>query len=309
MRPVRLLVFCAAAAIVGSQAFAGSIDGSVLRGSANGSYDGEPVAAPPRFVPGSPVYRRWEGVYFGGHAGIAGAGVDFGNGTRSLIDYILRNDVVGTHVADWTTLSKTGDTRGIYGGFVGYNSQWDGNLIIGLEANYSRVLKGGLGGSAADSMTRVFNDDAQAPATHHYFYTATVSSSASAQITDYATARARAGVVIDRFLPYAFLGAAVARVDVIRSATVSYTRHDIPDSVTPPAPPIAPEADYSFGPQTRGVNRKGVFAYGYTGGLGLDVALLPNVFVRAEWEYVQLFPVQDFKIHIGTGRVGVGIKF
>jgi len=39
------------------------------------------------------------------------------------------------------------------------------------------------------------------------------------------------------------------------------------------------------------------------------VALLPNVFVRAEWEYIQFFPVQDFKIHIATGRVGVGVKF
>jgi len=234
------------------------------------------------------------------------------NGTRSLIDYILRNDVVGTHVSGWTTLSKVGDTKGIYGGFVGYNSQWDGNLIIGLEANYSRALSGGVGGSAADSMTRVFQDDAQAPAQHHYFYTATVSSSAKANIVDFATARARAGVVIDRFLPYAFAGAAVGRIDVVRSATVSYNRHDIPDSVpvtTPPTPPITPEADYNFGPQTRGVNRKGVFAYGYTGGLGIDIALLPNVFVRAEWEYVQFFPVQDFKIHLNTARIGVGIKF
>ena len=93
---------------------------------------------------------------------------------------------------------------------------------------------------------------------------------------------------MDMFLPYAFLGAAVARVDVVRSATVSYTRHDIPDSVTPPALPITPEADFRFGPESRGVNRKGVFAYGYTGGLGLDVALLPNVFVRAEWQVQQM---------------------
>ena len=172
-----------------------------------------------------------------------------------------------------------------------------------------------MGGSAAAPMTRKFLDDAQAPATNHYSYPTTVSSRASAHITDLATARARAGIVIDRFLPYAFVGAAVARLDVVRSATVSYTRHDDPDVVplvTPPAPqppPITPEADFNFGPQTRGINRKGVFAYGFAGGLGIDVALLPNVFVRAEWEYVQLSRVEDFKIHIGSGRVGVGIKF
>ena len=53
----------------------------------------------------------------------------------------------------------------------------------------------------------------------------------------------------------------------------------------------------------------GTFAYGYTVGLGIDWALLPNVFVRAEWEYVQFFPVSDFKIHVSTARVGAGIRF
>jgi outer membrane immunogenic protein len=306
MRRMKLLVLCAVAAVIGGDALAGgSIEGSVLRGSAN-TYDGEPMAAPPRYVPAAPIYRRWDGFYVGGQLGRTGAAIDFGNSTASLTSYILRNDVVGSHVAGWTTLSKADANQSTYGGFVGYSAQWDGNLILGAEANYNRVLSAGLGSSAADSMTRVFNDDAQAPAQHHYFYTATVSSSASARITDFATMRARAGIVIEGFLPYAFVGAAVGRVDVLRSATVSYTRQDIPDVAIPP---IAAQPDYSFGPQTRSESRKGVFAYGYTAGLGVDVALLPNLFVRAEWEYVQFFPVQDFRIHLGTGRVGVGIKF
>lgn len=309
MCPMRLLILCAVAAVIGGEALAGgSIDGSVLRGSAD-TYSGEPMAQPPRYLPAAPVYRRWEGLYVGGQLGRTGAGIDFGNGTASLTSYILRNDVVGSHVSDWTTLPKADTNQSTYGGFVGYNWQWDGNLILGAELNYSRVLSGGLGTSASDSMTRIFNDDAQAPSGHHYFYTASVSSSASAHITDFATMRARAGVVMDRFLPYAFAGAAVGRVDISRSATVAYTRHDIPDSVTPPATPITPEPDYNFGPQTRSENRKGVFAYGYTAGLGFDVLVLPNVFLRAEWEYVQFFSVQDVKINLNTGRVGVAVKF
>jgi opacity protein-like surface antigen len=260
-------------------------------------------------LPNAPLYQRWEGFYVGGQLGRTGAGIDFGNGTASLTSYILRNDVVGSHVADWTTLPKADSNQTTFGGFVGYNFQWDGNLILGTEFSYNRVTSGGVGSSAADSMTRIFNDDAAAPAGHHYFYTTSVSSSASAHVTDFATMRARAGVVMDRFLPYAFLGAAVGRVDISRSATVAYTREDIPDSVTPPALPITPQTDYIFGPQTRSENRKGVFAYGYTAGLGVDVSLLPNVFLRAEWEYVQFFPVQDFKIHLNTGRVGVAVKF
>jgi opacity protein-like surface antigen len=281
----------------------------VLRGSAVPAYEGEPVAIPPRFVPGSPIYRRWEGVYFGGQLGIANAGLDLSNSTQGDVASILRNDVVGTHVSGWTTLARIGATQGTYGGFVGYNSQWDGNLIVGMEANYNRILSRGLGGSATDSTTANFNDDTGAPATHHYFYNTTVTSNASAQITDYATARLRAGFIMDRFMPYAFIGAAIARMDIVRNATVSYVRHDIPDATTPPTPPITPEADFVFGPRSHGINRKGVFAYGYAGGLGFDYAILPNLFVRAEWEYVQLFEVDQFKIHLNSGRVGVGVKF
>ena len=101
----------------------------------------------------------------------------------------------------------------------------------------------------------------------------------------------------------------VGRVDVVRSATVAYTRHDIPDACIAPRRRQPVTSGYNFGPRNPRRERKGVFAYGYAAGLGLDVALLPNVFLRAEWEYVQFIPVEDFKIHLNTGRVGVGIKF
>lgn len=150
----------------------------------DGSYGGEPTAPPPRFVPAAPTYPRWGGLYFGGHIGLADGSTDFGQGTQSQVAYILRNDIVGTHVSDWTTLSKVDGTKQMYGGFVGYNAQWEGDFILGAELNYSRFLTGGLNGASTDSMTRLFNDDSQAPAQHHYFYTATVTSSASARIVD-----------------------------------------------------------------------------------------------------------------------------
>ena len=210
------------------------------------------------------------------------------------------------HVAGWTTLSKVEGTKQMYGGFVGYNAQWEGDFILGAELNYSRFLSGGLYGSSIDLMTRQFSDDAEAPAQHHYFYTASVTSSASARITDYATARARAGFVFDRLLPYAFVGGALGRVDIVRSATVSYTRQDIPDNVVPA---ITPLPTFNFGPQTKSEQQKDAIAYGFTTGVGVDFAVTQNVFVRAEYEYIGFLPVHDFKIRIGTGRLGVGIKF
>ena len=308
MRTMSLFAFCVAAVIVGSDALAGSLDESILRGSAVAPYGDEASAPQPRFVPGSPARYRWDGFYVGGHVGHTSGGADFGNSTASLIDYILRNDVVGTHVAGWTTLSKDETNTASFGGFLGYNFQID-ELVLGVEGNYNRFASDGLYNSAADSMTRTFTDDTAAPSQHHYFYTATVSANASARVRDVATVRARAGFILDRFLPYAFVGGAVGRVDVVRSATVAYLRRDIPDTVAPPGTPITPEPDFFFGPQTRSDNSDGVFAYGYAAGLGIDVAVMPNVFMRAEWEYIQFSPVRDFNIHLNTVRAGLGIKF
>ncbi len=37
--------------------------------------------------------------------------------------------------------------------------------------------------------------------------------------------------------------------------------------------------------------------------------LMPNMFLRAEFEYVAFSPVWDIKANIQTGRVGLGVKF
>jgi opacity protein-like surface antigen len=110
-------------------------------------------------------------------------------------------------------------------------------------------------------------------------------------------------------MPYAFIGAAIASVDTNRSATVSYTRTDIPDVTVPPAPTITPLPTYFFGPQTQSDRRDGTVAYGYAAGLGVDVAILPNVFMRGEWEYIQFIPVQNVRLNLNSVRAGIGVKF
>ena len=255
-------------------------------------------------APQQPAYARWDGAQIGVEVGWGNFRNDFGNSTSPLVAFILRNTTAEAEFAPstWTTLSSNTTNGPVFGGYIGYNMQWD-QLVLGVDLGYKYA---NIATGANDSISRQFTTSSQ------FQETVSIDARAQMKLMDYATLRGRAGYAWGQFLPYAFVGAAVARLDVVRSATVSYTRHDIPDAVpitVPPTPPITPEADFHFGPQTRGMNRKGVFAYGYAGGLGLDVALLPNVFVRAEWEYVQLIPVEDFKIHIGSGRVAVGIKF
>lgn len=289
---VARLALCVAVSTVtiGAAAAADMPDDSFLRGSLT-----------PRLDP--PGYMNWGGVYFGGQLGMSSATVDYGNSVSSLTSFILRDSVLQDSVSGLTTMGRESRTHSNFGAFLGYNYQLADPLIIGVEANYTRL---DLESSAQDGLTRIIQNDATAPTGHHYYYTTTVNASASVRIKDFATLRARAGYEIGQFLPYAFAGLAIGRADYSRSATVSYTTEDKPDTQVPP---ITPDPPPNFGPVSSSDSQSNAFAYGFAAGLGVDVAVLPNVFLRAEWEYVQFAPIHDIAVNINTGRVGVGVKF
>ena len=54
-------------------------------------------------------------------------------------------------------------------------------------------------------------------------------------------------------------------------------------------------------------NANAHFIYGYSGGLGIDMMLFANLFVRAEWEYMRFTAPVDTTIN--TVRAGIGYKF
>lgn len=285
---------------LGTAAGAQANDYSILNGPVLRGADHRPASLPD--YPTTSLSMRWDGLYAGGQFGRTMGGFNYGNGVTSLVDYILRNTLVLGHVRDWTTLPKDDTTSTSYGGFIGYNVMFD-DAVVGAEINYNRL---NMNSGAADSISRIFQDDSLAPAGHHFFYATTIDGSATVRVTDVATVRARAAFAYDRFLPYAFLGLAIGRADVKRTATVEYTRTDFPDVTDPVTPPIAP---VNFGPVTRTEDSKGVFTYGYTAGLGIDILVTPYIFVRGEWEYIQFTSFKDVDVKFNTVRAAVGVKF
>src|SRR6266849_101398 len=263
-----------------SDAFAGEFELPILRGSE-------------AFAPAASPYR-WNGAYFGGQFGHSSAGVDFGGGVSDLASFIVRDTVLESVVAGMTTtLSKADTNANSFGGFAGYNFQFE-DAVLGFEVSYSHTA---LNVGATDSLSVIYANDAGAPPGHHFVYDPlTVGGTAAIRITDLMTFRARAGWAAGQFLPYAFVGFAAARADVSRSATVSFTRKDFPDATTPPTPPIDPIPNGTFD-QTRSDVKNGGFYFGYTGGLGLEIAVMPNVFLRGEWESVVLPNVQKLGIN------------
>ena len=85
-------------------------------------------------------------------------------------------------------------------------------------------------------------------------------------------------------------------------------RHgNAPDNTEP-----APDFNYPPGSDPAGTkteSQANAIAYGAAAGLGVEVSILPNMFLRAEWEYVQFAPIHDIQVNINSGRVGLGLKF
>jgi outer membrane immunogenic protein len=266
-----------------SDALAGGFETPILRGS-----DAYVPAAP------APQLFKWSGFYAGAHVGYGFASMNFAGATREPIAHMLRELLLENeqHPSQWQVLGKT-DTGGVSaGGFFGYNNRWE-DVILGFELNYSRVSH------HADAPVSPI---ARVTATSNgLVYLVNLTGAASMHITDLATLRARAGVQIDNFLPYLMIGVAAGRANISRSATVIGTETaPQPD----PAPPIV--TPFFF---TEGETKNGAFLFGWSFGGGLDMMVMPNVFLRVEAEYVSFSPVWEIKANVTTVRFGGGIKF
>lgn len=288
---VLALVLCGAG--VAHAADVSTLDDEILRGS----YAPPPAPLPP---PATQVY--WGGFYLGGQLGISSATVNYGNSLHGISDDLTKNLAIGSDIASLITVSNGTASHTGFGGFVGYNFPVAEDLYLGAELNYSMV---NLTSSSGGSTSVLIPNDTGAPAGHHLFYDTDVTGSASVRIKDYAALRFRAAWAAEQFLPYVFAGGVVGRADYSVSGRVQFQVRDIPDVTTPPTTPL------TFAPfdQSRTDAKSNAIAYGATAGLGLEVALLPNVFLRAEWEYVYFAPIHDIQVSINSGHVGLGLKF
>jgi len=235
---------------------------------------------------------RWDGINFGVQLGLTNMNTDFGNSTSSLVAFALRNTTVENEFmpSSWTTLPATTTNGRQYGAFLGYNIQWD-QLVIGFDLAYNRMSSQET--SASDSISRMVTTS------DTYVNTVTIAAQSQLQMIDYATMRARAGYAFGQFLPYAVVGAAVGRFNYANTATTTVS--GISTTATPP----------TYGPTvvTESNSKNDAVVPGALVGLGIDVAVIPNVFLRGEWEYIAFAPVGGIRANINTGRVGIGVRF
>jgi outer membrane immunogenic protein len=232
---------------------------------------------------------RWDGIHFGATMGLSSMNADYGSSTSSQVAYTLRNTTLENeqHPSTWTALPSNITNGRQFGAFIGYNMQWQ-ELVLGFDLAYNKPST--LESSTSDTISRqVALSDGSSDGV-------TISARGNIKLIDYATARLRAGYAFGQFLPYAVVGVAVGRFNYSLSTDVTVDQ-------------TSGGATQRFVFPTVTQSRNGLFSAGPLVGLGMDVAILPNMFLRAEWDFAAFAPVSGIRATVNTGRVGVGLRF
>jgi len=243
-------------------------------------YGGEPYlrGSQPAFVPGSPMYYRWDGAYAGLQAGGSSVTSDFASRVSSPLSSVTGGTPIsGAPLGQWLDSGsiRTTSSGGHYGGFIGYNAQWE-NAVLGIELNYNHMS--------------ISMDDARVASGTFGAFNVSASGASSVKLTDLATVRGRAGWVYDNWLPYGFVGLAIGRTQVSQSVSVAYSNGG-------PTAVAALSKDENN------------FQYGWALGAGVDWAITSGVFLRAEYEYTQLMELDGITIRANSARGAVGVRF
>jgi outer membrane immunogenic protein len=129
-----------------------------------------------------------------------------------------------------------------------------------------------------------------------------VSGQSFISLTDFGTIRARAGWAVGGFLPYLTGGVALGRASYGTTATLyQNTAICVVADCTGVPNPWASDSV-----RTASSNKGNALIYGFSAGLGMDWALTQNIFVRAEYEYIQF---SQMRLNLNNARVGAGVKF
>src|SRR5206468_11149680 len=115
-------------------------------------------------------------------------------------------------------------------------------------------------------------------------YDGTIVATSSMKITDYGTIRLRGGWAYENFLPYAMVGVAAGWAQTIRSVTVSGT------------PAAGSGSPFVITNSAEGLP----ILWGYSAGIGTDVLVTSNIFLRAEYEFVQFLTVSNIKANVNA---------
>lgn len=122
------------------------------------------------------------------------------------------------------------------------------------------------------------------------------------QILDFGLINARAGYAYGRFMPYALVGLGVTRVKLDVTMKAKEVHDVYVDGI------YTPGLSRIYGPITATLT-KDAYAATVSLGLGFEYALLDNVIVRAQYNYMTTGGVKGESISQNMARGGLALKF
>ena len=186
--------------------------------------------------------------------------------------------------------TKSDDARSTANGaFAVYNPQFK-DVVLGVVLDHTHARMKGV---STDSIERFV------VGSNGYFNSVYLSGLASANLNDYGSLRARLGYVTGPFMPFVTGGIALGRFDSTRTVAIDIQSTD---TRTPRRPDLELVQTETIGP-------KETFVVGLTAGLGVDLALTQNIFLRAEYQYIHFDDFNGNKLNVNTVRGGAGVKF
>jgi opacity protein-like surface antigen len=215
---------------------------------------------------------NWQGFYVGGQVSYGSVTSKIAPGANSDMQAQSNYPPPPGVGYLWLPLPSAHDSRTGFGGYFGYNGQWE-DVVLGVEGNYIHD-----GFRSSSSSTGIFrNPDLS--------INSITNSKATVSLSDFGSLRLRGGYVMGCFLPYAFAGGGFGNQTVDRVISAS------PGSLLPGITAAS----------------KTKLVYGYSVGAGVDVMLVAGLFMRAEYEYRRV--TSDIESNINTVRLGLGYKF
>lgn len=120
------------------------------------------------------------------------------------------------------------------------------------------------------------------------------------QILDYGLVNARAGYAYGRFMPYALVGLGATRVKIATTMTAYETHNIIANGTLLSSRTTGP----GYGSYT-----KDAYAATFSFGLGFEYAVLDNLVLRAQYNYMTAGPLKGETISSNLARGGLALKF
>ncbi|MDQ2081821.1 outer membrane beta-barrel protein [Xanthobacteraceae bacterium Astr-EGSB] len=240
-----------------------------------------------------PRYRNWEGFYVGGQVGTGGGGADFSGEGSALINRLTDHLFwQSSDISSWLTAGKADTGQELqYGAFIGYNMQW-GDVVLGVDASYNHTDLSAVAQGRTPTSGYIQVQDGNG-----WIWPTAVSGESRITLTDFGTIRGRAGWAVGSFLPYVTGGLALGRASYGSTATVAWSSAR-DGTGTNPAP--------NPGSMSTSDGKSNALIYGWSAGIGMDVALTQNIFLRGEYEFIQF---SQSKLNLNNARAGLGIKF